>query len=39
MLEDCATSSAHYFDAPSRQQLAPIFDAIKKGVVKLRLTS
>lgn len=39
MLEECATSSAHYFDAPSRQQLSPIFDAIKKGVVKLRLTS
>lgn len=39
MLEECATSSAHYFDAPSRQQLTPIFDAIKKGVVKLRLTS
>ncbi|WP_394689892.1 pilus assembly protein TadG-related protein [Hoeflea sp.] len=39
MLEECATSSAHFFDAPSRQQLSPIFDAIKKGVVKLRLTS
>lgn len=39
MLEECATSAAHYFDAPSRQQLNPIFDAIKKGVVKLRLTS
>lgn len=39
LLSDCATSKSHYFDAPSRNQLAPIFDAIKKGVVKLRLTS
>lgn len=39
LLSECATSKSHYFDAPSRQQLEPIFDAIKKGVVKLRLTS
>lgn len=39
LLSECATSKSHYFDAPSRSQLAPIFDAIKKGVVKLRLTS
>ncbi|KJS19820.1 MAG: hypothetical protein VR78_02630 [Hoeflea sp. BRH_c9] len=39
LLEQCASTKAHFFDAPSRQQLAPIFDAIKKGVVKLRLTS
>ncbi|MDF1607134.1 TadE/TadG family protein [Hoeflea sp. YIM 152468] len=39
LLQKCATSKSHYFDAPSRNQLAPIFDAIKKGVVKLRLTS
>ncbi|MCY0095399.1 vWA domain-containing protein [Hoeflea ulvae] len=39
LLENCATTKAHYFDAPSRQQLAPIFDTIKKGVVKLRLSS
>ena len=39
MLANCATTKAHFFDAPSRNQLAPIFDAIKKGVVKLRLTS
>ncbi|WP_420409027.1 pilus assembly protein TadG-related protein [Hoeflea sp.] len=39
MLQQCASSPSHFFDAPSRQQLAPIFDAIKKGVVKLRLTS
>ena len=39
LLSECASSKSHYFDAPSRSQLAPIFDAIKKGVVKLRLTS
>lgn len=39
LLSECATSQSHYFDAPSRGQLAPIFDAIKKGVVKLRITS
>ncbi|WP_422371111.1 pilus assembly protein TadG-related protein [Hoeflea sp.] len=39
MLKECASSPAHYFDAPSRQQLTPIFEAIKKGVVKLRLSS
>ncbi len=39
LLSDCASTKSHYFDAPSRSQLAPIFDSIKKGVVKLRLTS
>lgn len=39
MLQQCASSKEHFFDAPSRQQLAPIFEAIQKGVVKLRLTS
>lgn len=39
LLSECATSKSHYFDAPSRSQLAPIFDTIKKGVVKLRITS
>lgn len=39
LLSECATSESHYFDAPSRSQLAPIFDTIKKGVVKLRITS
>ncbi|WP_290775835.1 pilus assembly protein [Hoeflea sp.] len=39
LLAECASSKSHYFDAPSRSQLAPIFDSIKKGVVKLRLTS
>lgn len=39
LLSECASSKSHYFDAPSRNELAPIFDSIKKGVVKLRLTS
>lgn len=39
LLQECASSPNHFFDAPSRSQLAPIFDAIKKGVVRLRLTS
>ncbi|MEM5473280.1 pilus assembly protein [Hoeflea sp. AS60] len=39
LLSECASSKSHFFDAPSRSQLAPIFEAIKKGVVKLRLTS
>jgi Flp pilus assembly protein TadG len=39
LLSECASSKSHYFDAPSRSQLAPIFDSIKKGVVKLRITS
>ncbi|WP_417435235.1 pilus assembly protein TadG-related protein [Hoeflea sp.] len=39
LLSECASSKSHYFDAPSRSQLSPIFDTIKKGVVKLRITS
>lgn len=39
LLSECASSKSQFFDAPSRSQLAPIFEAIKKGVVKLRLTS
>ena len=39
LLANCASTKSHFFDAPSRNELAPIFDAIKKGVVKLRLTS
>ena len=39
LLSECASTKAHYFDAPSRNQLAPIFEKIRKGVVKLRLTS
>ena len=39
LLTQCATSKDHFFDAPSRNQLAPIFEQIRKGVMKLRLTS
>ena len=39
MLRECATSPAHYFDAPSRSQLDDVFKAIRDRVVKLRLSS
>ncbi len=39
MLKDCATSAAHFFDAPSRSQLDDVFEEIGKNVVKLRLSS
>ena len=39
LLSNCASTKNHFFDAPSRSQLAPIFESIRKGVVKLRLTS
>jgi Flp pilus assembly protein TadG len=39
MLRDCASSPAHYFDAPSRTQLDDVFKTIKERIVKLRLSS
>jgi Flp pilus assembly protein TadG len=39
MLQQCATSPDHYFDAPSRSQLDDVFDEIKERVVRLRLAS
>ncbi|MVA97047.1 hypothetical protein GN330_07270 [Nitratireductor sp. CAU 1489] len=39
MLKDCASSSAHFFDAPSRSQLDEVFDEIRDRVVRLRLAS
>jgi hypothetical protein len=39
MLKDCASSSAHFFDAPSRSQLDEVFEEIRDRVVRLRLTS
>ena len=39
MLQDCATSAAHYFDAPSRSQLDEVFQTIKDRIVRLRLSS
>jgi Flp pilus assembly protein TadG len=39
MLQQCATSAAHYFDAPSRSQLDEVFRAINSRVVKVRISS
>lgn len=39
MLQECASSPAHFFDAPSRSQLDDVFDEIRERVVRLRLAS
>lgn len=39
VLKDCATSAAHFFDAPSRSQLDDVFEEIGKRAVELRLSS
>ena len=39
MLQQCASSPEHYFDAPSRSQLDDVFKAIRDRVVRLRLSS
>lgn len=39
MLQQCATSPAHFFDAPSRAQLDEVFEEIRERVVRLRLAS
>ncbi|MEX0956287.1 MAG: pilus assembly protein TadG-related protein [Rhizobiaceae bacterium] len=39
MLQQCASTPAHYFDAPSRSQLDEVFEQIKERVVRLRLAS
>jgi Flp pilus assembly protein TadG len=39
MLQECASTPAHYFDAPSRSQLDDVFKEIKERVVRLRLAS
>jgi Flp pilus assembly protein TadG len=39
MLQRCATSPAHYFDAPSRSQLDDVFRSINERVVRLRIAS
>jgi hypothetical protein len=39
MLQKCATSEAHYFDAPSRTQLDDVFQTIKDRIVRLRISS
>jgi hypothetical protein len=39
MLKDCATDAAHFFDAPSRNDLDAVFKAIKTSITKVRLAS
>ncbi|MBO6903314.1 MAG: TadE/TadG family protein [Rhizobiaceae bacterium] len=39
LLQQCASSEGHFFDAPSRRQLDEVFEEIGKRVVKLRLAS
>lgn len=39
MLQQCASSAEHYFDAPSRSQLDDVFKTIKDRIVRLRLSS
>lgn len=39
MLQQCATSEGHYFDAPSRNQLDDVFQTIKDRIVRVRIAS
>jgi Flp pilus assembly protein TadG len=39
MLQECATSEAHYFDAPSRSQLDEVFQVIRSRIVRVRISS
>lgn len=39
MLQECATSAGHYFDAPSRSQLDEVFAKIGERVVRVRISS
>lgn len=39
MLQDCASTKTHYFDAPSREQLDGIFRAIQDKIVRVRIAS
>jgi Flp pilus assembly protein TadG len=39
MLEQCATSPAHFFDAPSRSQLDEVFQTIKDRIARVRIAS
>jgi len=38
LLQDCATNTGYYFDSPSREQLDDVFDEIRDGITKLRLS-
>jgi Flp pilus assembly protein TadG len=39
MLKDCATDAAHFFDAPSRNDLDAVFKSIKTKITNVRLAS
>ena len=39
MLQECATSAGHYFDAPSRSQLDEVFAKISERIVRVRISS
>ncbi|BDA86969.1 hypothetical protein Sa4125_45110 [Aureimonas sp. SA4125] len=39
LLSNCATDTAHYYDAQSASDLPAIFDAITERILKLRITS
>lgn len=39
MLQECASSLNHFFDAPSRSQLDDVFRSIRDDVVRLRISS
>lgn len=39
MLQECASSAGHYFDAPSRHQLDDVFQTIRDRIVRVRIAS
>jgi len=39
MLQKCASSPGHFYDAPTRSQLSAIFDRIRRDVMRVRLAS
>jgi Flp pilus assembly protein TadG len=39
MLQECATSPSHYFDAPSRRQLDEVFQSIRDSIARVRIAS
>lgn len=39
MLQQCASSADHFFDAPTRSQLDEVFEEIGERIVRLRLAS
>lgn len=39
MLKECATSEAHFFDAPSRSDLDAVFKTISDRIVRVRIAS